>query len=178
VPNLFLRTWEDGAPGLWARVLAWAGFGVVLWCWMARAARGRGAQSPVRALAATAAIVLATALALERWPTARRAPVFGDAVEVRPGVTVFPRAGGEILVRARDPLAAIRIRATGNGTVRVPGLPPFVVGTGGTHADVPVSPVAHLAGRRGVEEWMYRQRIDTSDDVAVAILPNEAAASE
>ena len=178
VPNLFLRAWADAAPGLWARVLAWVAFGAALGGWMARASRGRGARCPVRALAATAAIVLSTAFALERWPAGRRAPVFDDAIEVRPGVTVFPRGGGEILVRARDALSSVRIHATGDGTVRVPGLPPFVVGAGGTRADVPVSLVAHLAGRRGVEERLYRQRIDTDGDVAIAIVPNEAAPSE
>jgi hypothetical protein len=43
---------------------------------------------------------------------------------------------------------------------------------------VPVSLVAHLTGRRGVEERLYRQRIATEGDVAVEILPGDAAVNE
>jgi hypothetical protein len=168
VPNLFLRAWADAAPGLWPRVLAWIVMAGLLAWWIAR--RGEIRDSPTRALAVGAAVLLALAFALERWPAGRRAPAFGDAIEVRPGVTVFSRDGRDLLVRSRDALSAVRIRATGDGTVRVPGLPPFVVAPGGTEADVPVSLAAHLAGRRGVEEWLYRQRIEASDGVAIAIV--------
>lgn len=167
VPNLFLRTWADAAPGLWPRVTAWIALAFVLAWWIAR---GRaGSESPVRALGVGAAVLLALALVLERWPAGRRSPFFSDAIDVRPGVTVFSRDGRELLVRSRDPLSTMRIRATGEGTVRVPGLPPFVVAPGGTDADVPLSLVAHLAGRRGVEERLYRQRVEASEGVTVAI---------
>jgi hypothetical protein len=167
VPNLFIRAWSDAAPGLWARVLAWIAIGGGLGWW---AARGRGPASPVRALAIGAAALLVLGFALERWPTARRAAAFPDAVEVRSGVTVFTSDGRDLLVRSREPLSGVRLRATGEGSVRIPGLPPFVVAAGGTEADVPLSPVAHLTGRRGVEEWLYRQRIEVDGPVVIAIV--------
>jgi hypothetical protein len=167
VPNLFLREWADAAPGLWARVSAWVALAALLAWWSARAAQGRGGESPLRALAAGTAVVLALAFALERWPAARRAPAFQDAVELRSGVTAFTGDGQEIIVRSREPLVVVRVRATGKGTVRVPGLPPFVVAPGGTLAEVPLAPLVHLSGRRGVEEWLYRLRIATDGDVAI-----------
>jgi hypothetical protein len=170
VPNLFLRTWADAAPGLWARVLAWAALAGMLAWWGARAAGGRGGESPLRSLATGAAVVLALAFVLERWPSTRRAPAFPDAVEVRPGVTAFTGDGREIIVRSREPLASLRVRVTGDGTVRIPGVPPFVVATGSTEADLPLVPVAHLSGRRGVEEWLYRQRIAAARDVVIEIV--------
>ncbi len=167
IPNLFLRTWADGAPGLWARVAAWVAIAGGLGWWVGH---GRGAVSPPRALAVGAATVLAVAFSLERWPAARRAPAFPDAVEVRSGVTVFSADGRELLVRSREPIPTVRVRATGEGSVRIPGRAPFVVGPAGTEADVPLAPVAHLAGRRGVEEWLYRQRVAADRGVAFEIV--------
>jgi hypothetical protein len=171
VPNLFLRTWADAAPGLLARVLAWVAVaGLVAW-WTARAADGRGADSPWRALAAGTAVVLALALGLERWPTTRRAAAFPDAVEVRPGVTAFLAARDlELLVRSREPLAVARVSAAGRGAVKVPGLPPVVLSDARREIDVPLAPLAHLTGRRGVEEWLYRQRIAVEGTVAIEVV--------
>jgi hypothetical protein len=170
LPNLFIRAWSDAAPGSWARVLAWIAIAGWLAAWTARAAQGRGATSPVRSLAGGAVVLLAVAFALERWPLTRRAPVFPDAVELRPGVTAFTADGREVLARSREPLASVRIRATGEGSVRVAGLPPFMVGAGGTEADVPLLPIAHLTGRRGVEEWLYRQGIEVEGPVTIGIV--------
>ena len=55
VPNLFIRRWSDGAPGLWARVAVWlAGLGAVAW-WLKRVAAsmppGRGRPRGVSPLA-------------------------------------------------------------------------------------------------------------------------------
>jgi hypothetical protein len=85
-------------------------------------------------------------------------------------VTAFTGDGREIIVRSREPLASLRVRVTGDGTVRIPGVPPFVVATGSTEADLPLVPVAHLSGRRGVEEWLYRQRIAAARDVVIEIV--------
>ena len=170
VPNLFLRTWADAAPGLWARVLAWAALAGLLAAWSSRAAEGRAGGSPLRSLGVGAGVVLALAFALERWPTTRRGPAFPDAVDVRSGVTAFTRDGREVVVRSREPLASVRVRATGDGTVRIPGLPPFVVAPGGTEADVPLLPLARLTGRRGAEEWLYRQRIAVEGEVAIDVV--------
>jgi hypothetical protein len=86
-------------------------------------------------------------------------------------VTAFASGDRDIIVRARQPLATVRVRATGEGTVRVRGLPPFVV-SGARDPDVPLVPVVRLTGRRGVEEWLYRQRIALEGDVAVRVVPD------
>ena len=77
IPDLFIRRWSDGAPGLWARVVVWlAGLGAVAW-WLKRVAAstrtGRGARgsSPIATLATVAGLVLAAGLFLERWPGTR-----------------------------------------------------------------------------------------------------------
>jgi hypothetical protein len=169
IPGLFLRAWSDAAPGLWARVLAWATMAAILAWWTARAGEGRAGGSATRALATGAAVILAFAFALERWPPSRRSAQFADAVEVRSGVTVFPGDKGELIVRSRESLAAIRVRATGRGTVRVAGQPPVMLADAQREIDVALTPFAHVTGRRGVEEWLYRQRIETDGAVAVDV---------
>jgi hypothetical protein len=88
VPNLFIRTWSDGAPGLWARVAAWlAGLGAVAW-WLRRVATSsrRGGRplgvSPLRTLAAVSGIVLAAGLVLEPWPGKRTGPAFPGVLRI------------------------------------------------------------------------------------------------
>ncbi len=95
VPNLFIRRWSDGAPGLWARVAVWlAGLGALAW-WLKRVAhamrpgRGRRGSSPIATLATVAGLLLAAGLFLERWPGKREAPSFADRMVV-PGVTPAP----------------------------------------------------------------------------------------
>ena len=170
VPNLFLRAWADAAPGLWARVLAWVALAGLLAWWSARAADGRAGGSPLRSLACGAAVLLALAFGLERWPGARRAPAFPEAVEVRPGVTAFLSPDLDLVVRAREPLSAVRVRASGRGAVKSSGQPPVVVSDAGREIDVPLLPLAHLTGRRGAEEWLYRQRIAVEGAVAIEVL--------
>ena len=67
VPNLFIRHWSDGAPGLWVRIAAW----LVLVA-LASAAVRRARSAP-RVLAGGAAAILVLAAGLERWPATRRA---------------------------------------------------------------------------------------------------------
>ena len=83
LPNLFIRRWQDAAPGLWPRIAAWA-LGVGL---LAFALRRVG--SARRALASTALVVLALALVLERWPSRRSGPAFVDALPAGEGRLVF-----------------------------------------------------------------------------------------
>ena len=90
IPDLFIRRWSDGAPGLWARIAVWlAGLGAVAW-WLKRLAlssrRGRGPHgaSPLVTLGAVAGLVLAAGFLLERWPGQRTAPAFGGAMTVTP----------------------------------------------------------------------------------------------
>jgi hypothetical protein len=112
IPNLFIRHWSDGAPGLGARIVAWLGVVALVAVWLRRvapaprAAAGgasaiaeavpdvprqtaeRGA-SPLAALAGVTAIVLVLALALEYWPGARTAPCFDGTMAVDPSTVVF-----------------------------------------------------------------------------------------
>jgi hypothetical protein len=88
VPNLFIRRWSDGAPGLWTRVAVWlAGLGALAG-WLKRVAISsrRGGRpvgvSPLQTLAAVAGIVLAAGLVLEQWPGKRAGPVFPEALRI------------------------------------------------------------------------------------------------
>jgi hypothetical protein len=86
IPDLFIRRWSDGAPGLGARIVVWlAGLGAVAW-WLKRVAvssrpgRDRRGNSPIATLATVAGLVLAAGLFLERWPGKRMAPAFPEAM--------------------------------------------------------------------------------------------------
>jgi len=171
VPNLFIRAWSDGAPGLWARIAAWLVIvGALAW-WTRRAAARRAGERPLRAMAVVGALVLALTLALERWPPARTAPRFPDAVEVAPGLTAFvdgrveggrawlDPGGHEILVRTREPPAALRARFEGEGVVRMAARPPLVIPAAGLELDLPLEVVTVLRGRRGASETLARQRL-------------------
>jgi len=177
VPNLFLRTWSDAAPGLGARVLAWVALAALLGWWTARAAEGRGATSPPRALAAGVATLLALAFALERWPTERRTPAFPDAVEARHGVTAFLSRNGDLVVRAREPQETLRVQASGRGVVKVSGRPPVALFDDRREIDVPLPLRSHLTGRRGVEEWLYRTRIGLEGAVTIEAVPGALSRS-
>jgi hypothetical protein len=174
VPNLFLRTWADAAPGLWARVSVWAVLAAVVAGWTCRAIRGRGADSPGRALAGLAAVCLVAGLVLERWPSPRGRPVYPDALELAPGETVFlggaARVDGngadvgsgvlDVLVRSRTPEDVLVLRFEGSGLVRPPGRAPLPVPASGLELPVPLDPVVRLEGRRGLTETLSRQRIE------------------
>lgn len=154
IPNLFIRSWSDGAPGLGARIVAWMGLAVALAFWMRRAAGGKGGESPVRALAGVAALVLATGLLLERWPSARMAPSFGAALASAPAVTTFfdgpvtvrdgeARLGPgtvDLLVRSAVPMPSIRMVVGGDGRLRLPGRASIVARPAGALVDLPLEP--------------------------------------
>src|SRR5262249_11548051 len=66
VPNLFIRTWDDGAPGLALRIAVWLVLAALLAFGAARASRAAADANPVRALVAVVGVVLVAALFLER----------------------------------------------------------------------------------------------------------------
>jgi hypothetical protein len=170
VPNLFLRTWADAAPGLWARVLAWMVVGGVA-AWWVRKAAAREAASAARSLIGGAAIVLCLAAVLERWPSVRTRPAWDDAVALADGASAHflgavtvrddaaqPRPGTfQVLVRSRDPREAVAFTVEGEGTIRVGGSAPIVVSGRALPLRVPLTPLRRLTGRRGVEESLGRQ---------------------
>jgi len=45
-----------------------------------------------------------------------------------------------------------------------------VVSDAAREIDVPLLPLAHLTGRRGAEEWLYRQRIAVEGAVAIEVM--------
>jgi hypothetical protein len=148
-------------------------------------------------LAGTAVVVLAAAVLLERWPSARAAPRFPDALDLGGGTVVFVsdgavvhedyiRAGNgglDLLVRSRAPLPALTLIAEGEGVLRLAGRPPIALRPRGTRAELPLSPIKALVGRRGVDETLYRHHLEVqAAEGAVlrleAIRANDAPAGE
>lgn len=172
VPNLFLRRWADAAPGLWARVLAWATLGGVV-AWWVRKAAAREAASAARSLFGGAAIVLCLAFVLERWPTARTRPAWDDAIALEGGAVAhfldgvavrddaaLPRPGTfEVLVRSREPRDTLALTVEGAGAIRVGGSAPIVVSGRPLPLAVPLEPLRRLTGRRGAQESLARQEL-------------------
>jgi hypothetical protein len=176
LPNLFLRTWAEAAPGLAVRVLAFVGLGLLLaalWC-------GSALQRPNRVLFGLIAVLLLVGLGLERWPTVRRAPLWPDIVPLEPGLAAFlPGAGrqadllvlegdGELLVRSREPQPRLRAIAFGTGFLRV-GSGRVALTKDGAWLDLPLEPVVTLEGRRGVSEHLLRQRLASDAPVLLRI---------
>jgi hypothetical protein len=172
VPNLFIKSWSEGAPGLFARAAVWIALAAAITLWLRRAARGKGGASPGRVLAGVTAVVLAAALLLERWPSSRGAPRFRNGLDLGGGTTAFvsraavvddyarvPDGEVQLLVRSRAALRALTLVAEGEGLLRLPGRPPIALSPRGTGVDLPLVPVVTLGGRRGVQETLYRQRI-------------------
>jgi len=182
IPNLFIRTWADGAPGLGMRIVAWTALAALLAAWVRRAAMDRAGARPVVAVLGLAAAVLAAAAMLERWPSARSGPRFPDAIPAGEGATAFvedARVDGErawvdpgahaILLRTRDGSGTLRLRAEGEGVLRVPGQMPLTIPAGGLEMDLPLEPVIRLQGRRGATETLWRQRLEVEARDAVAL---------
>jgi hypothetical protein len=182
VPNLFIRTWAEGAPGLGARLVVWAVLATGLAAWVRRAPMDRGGARVAAAAFGLAASVLVAAAVLERWPTGRTSARFPDAVEAGPGVTAFveeARVDGErawidpgehaILLRTREGGGTLRLRAEGRGVLRVAGQTPLTIPAGGLELDLPFEPVAHLQGRRGATETLWRQRLEIEAPEAIAV---------
>jgi hypothetical protein len=194
VPNLFFRSPQYGAPGTLACILGWFALAALLGSWLKRVARGRGGDSPARALAGAIAVTLFIAFVLERWPGAHRAPRFPGTLGLGPGVVAFvsgsvvedglvrAQPGGfEVLVRSTEPLAALAVTAAGEGVLRVAGRPPALLRPSGVTLHVPLREIASLTGRRGARETLARRRmtIESAGPVALrlAAVPRAGVAS-
>ena len=173
IPNLFIRTWSEGAPGLAARIAAWVALAAAAALWIRRAAMGRGGESAGRVLTGLTAAILAAAFLLERWPSTQTAPRFPNALDLGGGATAyvsgaaveddFARATGgsvEVLVRSRRPLSSLTVAAEGEGRLIVPGRPALPLSARTARVDVPLEPLVTLTGRRDVQESLYRQRLE------------------
>jgi len=168
IPNLFLRQWSEGAPGLLARTVAWlVAIGVVT-AWLQRTTRAtegaRGAgSSPTAVLSAVAAVLLALAFGLERWPGTRTAPAFHGALATSNGTLVFVQGKAhvgpdeavlgpgavELLARAPTPVASLRATVGGRGVLRAPGIPPLILRPAGAVVDLPLAAHHTVHGREG-----------------------------
>jgi hypothetical protein len=183
VPNLFIRAWADAAPGLWARVAAWVALAGLLGWWMRRVHASRGGASAPRALAGLAAVVLAAAFALERWPTARTRPQWPEALVLSDGTTVFfagevvadgegMRARGGIvglLVRSGTARESVTLVANGDGELRIGDGAPVVLAGRPLTVRVPLDHVIALTGRRGATEALSRQILRVESDAGLAL---------
>lgn len=165
IPNLFIRRWADGAPGLWARILLWGvaiGMSALWWRRAASTETGKGA-SPVKALVGTLAVAVAFAFTLERWPPRRSAPSFTDALEVGSGdlafatgavrvreneVIVGPGAA-QLLVRSESAVSEISATVGGEGTLEARGMRPFLLRPTGGRVNLPLTPYHVVMGRNG-----------------------------
>lgn len=184
VPNLFLRTFADAAPGLWARVAAWAALAAVLSAWVRTVVRGRAGGSATRAIFAAFGIVLALGLVLERWEGPRRSPRFGDAIDLGGGGTAFllgaaveagqaalEDEGVDLLVRAPALVPAVDVRAVGRGILSAPGHRPLAVDPDGLEVRVPLAALALLEGRRGVREALSIARLQVDGPMRLEVRP-------
>jgi hypothetical protein len=184
IPNLFFRSWNYGAPGQTARMVAWLVAAALSGWWMGRAARGYAGGSALRALAGLAAVALLAAVVLERWPSPRRTTHFVDRLEVTPGVLAFVTGGRvmpdrieastgdvDVLVRARAPQQALRLLATGSGVLRVDAAAPIVVAGRNVEAELPLRLVASLTGRRGASESLEQAHIVVEGRIDLCFRP-------
>jgi len=154
IPNLFIRHWSDGAPGLGVRVLGWLAAATGLALWVRRSAQGPAGRAPMRALCGVAAAVLSAALLLELWPSTATAPRFGEAIAAGPGITAFVsgpvtvredearlRPGAvDVLVRSAAPITSVRVVLGGEGWLQIHGRPPMVARPAGALVDLPLEP--------------------------------------
>jgi hypothetical protein len=176
VPDLFIRSFAEAAPGLLERLACWGLLAAAIALLFKRAFLGRGAAPAVVAFG-SAGLLLALAALLERAPGSYAQARFPDALELRPG-TVALFAGSvqvdkdqvwagpgrtEILVRSRRPLAALAVSAFGEGELRVAGQPPTRARASGGVGLLPLQTVVSLRGRQGVSETLYRQTFEVRD---------------
>jgi hypothetical protein len=193
LPGLFIRTWAEGAPGLWARVLAWVAMAGVLGVWLARS---RGGSSPRRALACLTLAVLAIGFVLERWPAdrpedpplhTRTTPRLPGAFALEPGATAFlldgaaaegpdhvRSRGGEMrwLVRTREGGAtSLPLVVEGEGTLRATGRPALALAGRPLALDLPLRPIATWTGRRGLSETLAVGSVAVETGAGVVLRP-------
>jgi hypothetical protein len=170
LPNLFIRNWADGAPGLGLRVAVWLLVAAVLALWVARASRREDGGKPVRTLVAIVGIALVVAFVLERWPSPYRTPRFGGALSLLGGVTTFVADAGrdddealrvasgshDVIVRSDVPQDTVAFLIGGDGFAGAPSAASVPLRPSGTIVRLAVTPVATLTGRRGARETLGR----------------------
>jgi hypothetical protein len=191
IPGLFIRSWSDAAPGLWARIAFWlAALAAISWwvrrVWFASASRPRG-RSPLATLAAVTVAVLLAGFLLELWPTPRQSPSFPDAMPL-PGETATPApvlflSGAarmrydeavlglgpvELLLRSPAPPSFLTVTVGGQGSVLgVEGRPPIVLRPTGALVSLPLVPYHVVHGRDGRSVAFARARLSVAGEAVL-----------
>jgi hypothetical protein len=195
IPNLFIRQWSNGAPGLVPRIVAWLAVAAIVAWWLRRVAHARThdtavvsgrrppGTSPTLTLAGVAVLVLALALGLELWPGARTAPSFPEAMSVGPDTVAFLTGAArvredeailgpgsvDVLVRAPTSVAGLHVTMGGAGLVHVRGLPPLMLRSTGALVDVPLVPYHEMRGRDGRAAAFTRARLNVEGQAVLRI---------
>ena len=174
VPNLFIRHWSDGAPGLWARVAVWLVLVAIA------SAAVRRARSATRVLAGGTVVVLVFAAVLERWPGARAAPTppdalavddatrvwFEGAVRLRGDDAILGPGRVDVLVRRVSPdgtrVPGLRAVVGGDGVFQAAGRPAFALRPTGGLVDLPLADYHVVGGRDGRAAVFARTRVTVS----------------
>ena len=115
--------------------------------------------NPVAKLGAAAAITIPLVLTLD---------VVSATVALVLELMLMPLAGlgwrefwaRTWIVWALAPLTGLTLIAEGDGLLRVPGRAPIPLSPRGTGLGMTLSPLVTLTGRRGVDETLYRQRLE------------------
>ncbi len=200
IPDLFIRRWADGAPGLGARIVVWlAGVGAVAgWLGSAgrsmRFGRGRRGCSPIVTLATVATLIMAAGLFLERWPGKRGAPSFAGrmtgvaipssavfvsgAARVREDEAVLGPGRVELLLRAPLPASSLGVTVGGQGGVlRAAGLAPIVLRSTGGRLDLPLVPYHEVRGRDGRRVAYSRTSLSLDGEAVLRLTEGPAGPS-
>ena len=194
VPGLFIRTWAQGAPGLFVRTLVWSSFVAGLTVWWRRAESGQGGERPMRTAFATLGLVLLAAALLERWPSSRSGPVFADAVALADGRVVFAEGAarrhddrleiepGVTTFLVRTPEAAPAPRALpllvgGTGLLELPDRAPLVLRPEGARLELPLEVAVTVTDRAGHRETLLRQTITLAGDSPAVVRFDDARES-
>jgi hypothetical protein len=185
VPNLFVRSWKDAAPGLGARIVVWLFLlvAVAAWCRRVVQSGGGSGRSPLRALASVAGLLLAAGFLLERAaPPVRPAPRFPDAMAAGPDAIVFVSGAavvredeaivgpGPIGLLVRAPVASTSLKVTvggQGGVLRAADLPPLVLRPTGALIDLPLRAYHEIRGRDGRNAFFTRAVLDVEGEAVL-----------
>jgi hypothetical protein len=183
LPNLFIRHWTDGAPGLWARIAAWSALGALAPLALRRA------RSANRLLAGLAAAILLLGAGLERWPGTRTAPVppnvlaadeatrvfFDGAARVRGEEAVLGPGSVDLLLRRTGQTAPEALRAVvgGAGQFRAAGRAPFALRPTGGLVDLPLAGYHVVRGKDGRDVAFARTSIEVSGQAVMRLRGGE-----
>ncbi len=202
VPDLFIRSWSDASPGLWARVVSWlASLAAIAWWGRPGSTDGGGrvrGRSPLATLATVTVLVLSAGFALERWPTPRPSPSFvnamplpvegatpaplvflGGAARMRYDEAVLGPGAVELLLRSPTAVSSLTVTIGGQGSVlAVEGRPPIVLRPTGALVSVPFVPYHVVRARDGRSVAFTRARLSVAGEAVLRLGEGLAESSD